>query len=106
MTNRDFIKYLMHLHPGMFRDDVQKMVQVVFSGMRSALALGESINIPGLGTISPEFVEQKGTYWVNPATGEETELQDKFRLRFSGSRKFEQELTNKMMGTLNVKKPQ
>lgn len=97
MTNREFVKSIMELYPGTFRDDVQKMVQIVFNGMRSALAKGESLNIPGLGTFSPEFVDQHGRTWENPATGEITELEDKFRLRFKASRQFEKTLTERML---------
>jgi nucleoid DNA-binding protein len=106
MTNREFIKHLMKTNPGLFRDDAQRIVQIVFSGMRSVLIHGESLNIPGLGTLSPEYVDQKGTTWTNPATGEVQKLDDKFRLRFVGSRKFEKALTDKMMGIADVTKEQ
>jgi nucleoid DNA-binding protein len=98
MTNRDFVKHIMKAYPGTVREDIRKMVCIVFQCMRSALVTGESLSIPDLGTFSPEFVEQRGKSWKNPLTGEIQELQDKVRLRFRASKRFEKHLTGIMLG--------
>jgi nucleoid DNA-binding protein len=96
MTNKEFVKHIMAMYPGMLRDDVQKIVHIVFNGMRSALSTGDSLNIPGLGTMSPEFIN-KTQKIKSGLTGEEHEVGPRVRLRFRSSKKFEQHLTERLM---------
>lgn len=96
MTNKEFVRHIMDMHPGMLRDDVQKIVHIVFKSMRSALSTGDSLNIPGLGTLYPDFVSETRTI-KSGLTGEEHEVGPRVRLKFRSSKKFEQHLTQRHM---------
>lgn len=98
MTNREFILHITKQHPGMFQEDVGKMIQVVFHGLRTAIANGESLLIPGLGTLYPEFVEPR---MKTLPSGERRLLDEKVRVRFKASRKFERKLTEELLGVLS-----
>lgn len=99
MTNKDFVRLIMKQNPGMFRDDVWKIVQLVFDGMREAIGTGESLLIPGLGTIYPEFLDAKE--WKSPFNGEVKTLDKRVRLRFRPSKKMERHLTEKLLGVFD-----
>lgn len=99
MTNQEFVRLIMQQNPGMFRDDVWKIVQLVFEGMRKAISTGESLLIPGLGTIYPEFLEPKE--WKSPFNGEVKYLNKRVRLRFRPSKKMERHLTETLLGVFD-----
>jgi nucleoid DNA-binding protein len=95
MTNKDFIRIIMRQNPSMFRDDIWKIVQLVFKGMREAIGTGESLLVPGLGTIYPAFVDAKE--WKSPFDGEVKQLGKQVKLRFRPSKQMERHLTEKLL---------
>lgn len=96
MIMREFVKHIMAIYPGSCRDDVYKMIQIVFRGLRSAISSGETVCIPGLGILFPVYIEQKGKKWKTPQ-GDIVDLQDKIKVRFRPSKRFEKHLTELFM---------
>jgi len=95
MTNSEFIKLVLSKNPGMFQDDVRKIVKFVFTNIKEAIETGESILIPGVGTIYLQFKEGK-TGWRNPFTGEVKDVEGKVKLRFRPNKRLQDHLTETM----------
>lgn len=96
MTTNDFIQLILKNNPGMIQDDVRKIVRLVFRNVKEAIKTGESILIPGVGTIYPQFKEGRKN-WRNPFNGEIGELQSRVRLKFRANRSMQAHLTENMI---------
>jgi len=80
MYQAELVDYMIKTFPNLGYEDARNMLQIVFITIRNALLLGESINLPGMGTIYPEF------------------LPSDIKLMFKSSKEFERRLTEKLIG--------
>jgi nucleoid DNA-binding protein len=99
MTNIEFVRLMMRQNPGMLRDDAWKITQLVFAGLREAIGTGESLIIPGIGTLYPEFLEERELKSNLPKLkGRTGTVPPCVKLRFRASKKMERHLTKKLLG--------
>jgi hypothetical protein len=80
MYQAELVEYVIKVFSNLGYDDARNMLQIVFITMRNAFLLGESVNIPGVGKLYPDFCE------------------DFVKLKFIPSKSFEKELTDKLVG--------
>jgi nucleoid DNA-binding protein len=99
MMKAQFIKFMCDRHPGMYKEDVRKIVDVVFEGVKAAIATGDNFYLPGVGIFYPFYKRYEGgkCQWKSPGTGEVYEIKDKVQLKFRASRSFERFLSEKLI---------
>jgi nucleoid DNA-binding protein len=100
MTQVDIAKHIQRIYPEMLQEDILAMMKVVFRGLRSAIAAGGSVNIPGVCVIRPKITRQEGKVWKNPYTLELTQLHDKVTIKMSVARGFEDLLTSRLLNNM------
>ena len=95
MTTNEFVQLILTNNPGMIQDDVRKIVRLVFSSVKEAIRTGESVLIPGVGTLYLQFKRGRKD-WRNPFNGEIGELQSKIKLKFRANKAMQSYLTENM----------
>jgi len=95
MTIDGLIDVILEQNPGMIKEDVRKIVRVVFKGTKEVVHRGESLLLPGIGKIYPAFKEGK-ELWRNPYTKKHVVLDRRIVLKFTAYKKFEDHLTSLM----------
>ena len=103
MDQRAFVKTMQRLYPSTPRDDAYKIFAMVVETLREVLRQGESIQLPGLGSFFPVFIE-RSREWKNPETGKVILLGNKVRLRFRISRGFETIMNEQLMNAESLAK--
>ncbi len=72
MTRQDLVDKICAKNEHLRRQDVEKVVKVIFDSISQALALGKSVSIRGLGTFIVKH--RKARIGRNPKTGEFVEV--------------------------------
>lgn len=95
MTNKDFTRFLIEQHPGMYFRDASKIVKLVFDAVREALLNGATVRIPRVGVIRSVYLgDRDGLPWTTP-NGIQTTLKNRVHLKLRASRQFTNLLTEK-----------
>ena len=99
MMKAQFLKFMSLRHPEMYKEDIRKIVDVVFDGIRAAITTGDNFYLPGIGIFYPFYKRYEGgkRQWKSPGTGETYEIKDKVQLKFRASRSFERFLSEKLI---------
>lgn len=84
MSQEELIDYIISLFPNLGIDDAKNMIQIVFMTIQNVLLLGESVNLPSIGKIYPEFTD----------SGD-------IKLKFKVFKSFETTLTEKLIDRYN-----
>lgn len=84
MTKADLARAVYDRHGGISLEESLKVVDWIFSIIKTQILTGERVHVVGFGTL--EIVDRKARRGRNPATGETIELPAKRALVFRPSR--------------------
>ena len=101
MTVEGMINLMVEKNPGMYKEDLKKIVALVLDGMREVIKRGDSLTLTGIGVVHPKFVEGQEV-WKNPYTGRHEVLERRVVLAFRPYKKFQDYLTDRMAGEFST----
>ena len=86
MVKSELLQKLCNLHPGIFRKDIKKILEVIFHEIASALHEGKNIEIRGFGTY--KIVKRKARIGRNPKNSELVQIPEKKVIKWKISKTF------------------
>ena len=86
MVKSELLQKLCNLYPGIFRKDMEKILQIIFNEIMLALRDGKNIEIRGFGTY--KIVERKARIGRNPKNSKIVQIPGKKAIKWKASRNF------------------
>ena len=80
MVRSELLQKMCDLYPSVLRNDIEKILQIIFSEITEALKRDEMVQIRGWGTI--KAVKRKARLGRNPRTNQQIKIEDKIGIRF------------------------
>jgi len=80
MVRSELLQKMCNLYPNVLRNDIEKILQIIFSEITEALKRDEMVQIRGWGTI--KAVKRKARLGRNPRTNQQIKIEDKIGIRF------------------------
>jgi nucleoid DNA-binding protein len=99
MNYKRFVEFITKKHPEMYSMDAKKIADLVFDAMKDVLLSGNSITIPGMCTLYPNYLDygKDGRQWRNPHNGEVSIIYSKVQLRCRPTRSFQASMTKRLL---------
>ena len=86
MVRSQLIKKMCDLHPGVFRKDMEKILDLIFSEIANALCEGKNIEIRGFGTY--KIAKRKARIGRNPKNSMPVQIPAKNAIKWKISKNF------------------
>ena len=86
MVRSELLKKLCNLHPNILRKDIEKIVEIIFLEIVSALRIGKNIEIRGFGTY--KIIKRKARIARNPKNSELVKIPEKRAIKWKISKTF------------------
>ena len=86
MVRSELLKKLCNLHPNILRKDIEKIVEIIFLEIVSALRGGKNIEIRGFGTY--KIIKRKARIARNPKNSELVKIPEKRAIKWKISKTF------------------
>ena len=86
MVRSELLQKLCNMHPNIFRRDMEKILEIVFSEITEALRKGENIEIRGFGIF--KTTTRKARIGRNPKNSESVQIPEKKTIKWKMSKTF------------------
>ena len=86
MVRSELLQKLRNMHPNIFRRDMEKILEIVFSEITEALRKGENIEIRGFGIF--KTTTRKARMGRNPKNSESVQIPEKKAIKWKMSKIF------------------
>ena len=86
MVRSELLQKLCDLHPNLLRKDVEKILEIIFLEITSALREGENVEIRGFGTY--KIIKRKARIGRNPKNSELVQIPEKNAIKWKMSKIF------------------
>ena len=86
MVRSELLQKLRNMHPNIFRRDMEKILEIVFSEITEALRKGENIEIRGFGIF--KTTTRKARIGRNPKNSESVQIPEKKTIKWKMSKTF------------------
>ena len=80
MVRSELLQKMCNLYPNILHNDIEKILEIIFSEITEALRRDEMVQIRGWGTI--KTVKRKARIARNPRTNQQIKIGNKIRIRF------------------------
>ena len=86
MVRSELLRKLCNMHPNIFRRDMEKILEIIFSEITEALRKGENIEIRGFGIF--KTTTRKARIGRNPKNSESVQIPEKKIIKWKMSKTF------------------
>ena len=86
MVRSELLQKLCNLHPNILRKDIEKILEIIFHEITTALSVGKNIEIRGFGTY--KTVKRKARIGRNPKNSELVQIPEKKAIKWKTSKAF------------------
>ena len=86
MVRSELLQKLCNMHPNIFRRDMEKILEIIFSEITEALRKGENIEIRGFGIF--KTTTRKARIGRNPKNSESVQIPEKKTIKWKMSKIF------------------
>ena len=86
MVRSELLQKLCNMHPNIFRRDMEKILEIVFSEITEALRKGENMEIRGFGIF--KTTTRKARIGRNPKNSESVQIPEKKTIKWKMSKTF------------------
>jgi len=86
MVRSELIQKLCNQHPNLLRQDVEKILEIIFVEITEALYRGENVEIRGFGTYKK--IKRKARIGRNPKNSESIQIPEKNAIKWKMSKTF------------------
>ena len=86
MVRSELLRKLCNMHPNIFRRDMEKILEIIFSEITEALRKGENIEIRGFGIF--KTTTRKARIGRNPKNSESVQIPEKKTIKWKMSKTF------------------
>ena len=86
MVRSELLQKLRNMHPNIFRRDMEKILEIIFSEITEALRKGENIEIRGFGVF--KTTTRKARIGRNPKNSESVQIPEKKTIKWKMSKTF------------------
>ena len=86
MVRSELLRKLCNMHPNIFRRDMEKILEIIFSEITEALRKGENIEIRGFGIF--KTTTRKARIGRNPKNSESVQIPEKKTIKWKMSKNF------------------
>ena len=86
MVRSELLRKLCNMHPNIFRRDMEKILEIIFSEIAEALRKGENIEIRGFGIF--KTTTRKARIGRNPKNSESVQIPEKKTIKWKMSKTF------------------
>jgi len=86
MVRSELIQKLCNQHPNLLRQDVEKILEIIFLEITEALYRGENVEIRGFGTYKK--IKRKARIGRNPKNSESIQIPEKNAIKWKMSKTF------------------
>ena len=86
MVRSELLQKLCNIHPNIFRRDMEKILEIIFSEITEALRKGENIEIRGFGIF--KTTTRKARIGRNPKNSESVQIPEKKIIKWKMSKTF------------------
>ena len=86
MVRSGLLQKLCNMHPNIFRRDMEKILEIIFSEITEALRKGENIEIRGFGIF--KTTTRKARIGRNPKNSESVQIPEKKTIKWKISKNF------------------
>ena len=86
MVRSELLQKLCNMHPNIFRRDMEKILEIIFSEITEALRKGENIEIRGFGIF--KTTTRKARIGRNPKNSEAVQIPEKKTIKWKMSKNF------------------
>ena len=86
MVRSGLLQKLCNMHPNIFRRDMEKILEIIFSEITEALRKGENIEIRGFGIF--KTTTRKARIGRNPKNSESVQIPEKKTIKWKMSKTF------------------
>ena len=86
MVRSELLQKLCNMHPNIFRRDMEKILEIIFSEITEALCKGENIEIRGFGIF--KTTTRKARIGRNPKNSESVQIPEKKTIKWKMSKTF------------------
>jgi len=86
MVRSELLQKLCNIHPNIFRRDMEKILEIIFSEITEALRKGENIEIRGFGIF--KTTTRKARIGRNPKNSESVQIPEKKTIKWKMSKTF------------------
>ena len=86
MVRSELLQKMCNLHPNIFRKDLEKILEIIFSEIIKALRRGENIEIRGFGIF--KITVKKARMGRNPKNSELVQIPEKKAIKWKMSKTF------------------
>ena len=86
MVRSELLQKLSNMHPNIFRRDMEKILEIIFSEITEALRKGENIEIRGFGIF--KTTTRKARIGRNPKNSESVQIPEKKTIKWKMSKNF------------------
>ena len=86
MVRSELLQKLRNMHPNIFRRDMEKILEIIFSEITEALRKGENIEIRGFGVF--KTTTRKARIGRNPKNSESVQIPEKKIIKWKMSKIF------------------
>ena len=86
MVRSELLQKLRNMHPNIFRRDMEKILEIIFSEITEALRKGENIEIRGFGIF--KTTTRKARIGRNPKNSESVQIPEKKTIKWKMSKIF------------------
>ena len=86
MVRSELLQKLRNMHPNIFRRDMEKILEIIFSEITEALRKGENIEIRGFGIF--KTTTRKARMGRNPKNSESVQIPEKKTIKWKMSKTF------------------
>ena len=86
MVRSELLQKLCNIHPNIFRRDMEKILEIIFSEIAEALRKGENIEIRGFGIF--KTTTRKARIGRNPKNSESVQIPEKKTIKWKMSKTF------------------
>jgi len=86
MVRSELLQKLSNMHPNIFRRDMEKILEIIFSEITEALRKGENIEIRGFGIF--KTTTRKARIGRNPKNSESVQIPEKKTIKWKMSKTF------------------
>jgi len=86
MVRSELLQKLRNMHPNIFRRDMEKILEIIFSEITEALRKGENIEIRGFGIF--KTTTRKARMGRNPKNSESVQIPEKKTIKWKMSKIF------------------
>ena len=86
MVRSELLQKLCNIHPNIFRRDMEKILEIIFSEITEALRKGENIEIRGFGIF--KTTTRKARIGRNPKNSQSVQIPEKKTIKWKMSKTF------------------